>query len=87
MTATDRKAFAIFSTGDFDKHTDRLEYVAEGEDEDEAFEVFADDIFSSDGSVESGWTWHVYEIPADIADDDDAIYDYVAERSPMTITS
>jgi len=79
--------FAIFTTDGTDGLTDRLEYVTEADDKESAFEIFADDVFSSDGSVESGWTWHVYEIPADIADDDDAVYDYVADRTPTEITS
>lgn len=87
MTTTELKTFAIFTTGDYDKHSDRLEYVTESDDEEGAFEAFANDIFSGDCSVESGWTWHVYEIPSEIADDDDAIYDYVADRSPVVMTS
>jgi hypothetical protein len=75
--------FAIFSLDELDQDV-RLEYVAESKDADAAMEAFADDVMSSSRSVEAGWTWSVYEIPSDIADDDDAIYDYCADRSGMT---
>jgi anaerobic ribonucleoside-triphosphate reductase len=75
--------FAIFATDDLGQDV-RLDYVAESEDADAAMEAFADDVMSSDRSVEAGWTWSVYEIPSDIASDDDAIYDYCADRSGMT---
>jgi hypothetical protein len=84
MTTTDLKTYAIFDTSNGLTHM--IQYVAEGDDEEEAFSVFDDDILSNTGE-EAGWRWHVYQIPADIADDDDAIYDHVDGRSPHTITS
>ena len=84
MIATDLSTFAIFATDNQFTHT--IQYVAQGADEHDAFNAFDDDILSDTGE-EAGWDWHVYEIPADIADDHDAIYDYVSERSPTTITS
>jgi len=84
MTATDQKTFAIFATDNGYTHT--LQYVAEGEDMHEAFGVFSDDILSDTGE-EEGWDWHVYQIPAAIADDEDAIYDHIEDRSSRTITS
>lgn len=84
MTATDRKTFAIFATDN--GHTHTIQYVAEAEDMRDAFDVFDDDILSDTGE-EEGWDWHLYEIPEGIADDDDAIYDYIEDRSPRTITS
>lgn len=81
---TDLKTFAIFGTDH--GHTDRLEYVAEGADEEGAFDAFDDDILSDTGE-EEGWDWHVYEIPSEIAGDSGDIYEYVSGRSPTTITS
>jgi len=86
MEANNIKTYAIFSTDGPNTLTHLLQYVAKGEDEKDAFDAFDDDILSNTGE-ESGWDWHVYEIPSDIADNDDAIYDYVDERRPTTITS
>jgi len=84
MEATALSTFAIFATDN--GHTHTLQYVASGEDDEDAFAAFDDDILSNTGE-EAGWDWHLYQIPADIAEDTDAIYDYVADRSPITITS
>lgn len=89
---TDASTYAIFTTDN--GCTNFLQYVAEGEDEEEAFSAFDDDILSDTGE-EEGWDWHVYEIPSDLIEDidvidradEDAIYDHVSDRSPTTITS
>jgi hypothetical protein len=75
--------FAIFATDDLDQDV-RLDYVTEAESAGAAMEHFANDVMSGDRSVEAGWSWSVYEIPSNIARDDDAIYDYCADRNGMT---
>ena len=80
-------AYAIFATADPGDQTDSLQYVTEASDATAAYEDFADDVFSGDRSVEAGWTWHVFEIPTEIADDRDAIYAHIDDRSPTAITT
>jgi hypothetical protein len=84
VTTADIKTHAIFATDH--GQTSTLQYVAEGADAEEAFSAFDNDVLSDTGE-EAGWVWHVYEIPSEIADDDDAIYDYVASRFPTKTTS
>jgi hypothetical protein len=84
MTTAAPTTYAIFATDH--GQTQTLQYVAKGADAEEAFSVFDDDVLSDTGE-EAGMNWHVYDIPFEIADDDDAIYDYVAGRFPAKTTS
>ena len=86
MATQDRKTFAFVAT----EHgqTAALQYVATGETVEEAFETFAEDVFSGDRSVEAGWKWHAFEVPSRFdAEDEDALYEYTDGRSPEVITS
>jgi hypothetical protein len=83
MDTTSIKQFAIFGTDN--GHTHLLQYVAEGEDTQDAFQSFSDDILSDTGE-EEGWDWHVYEIPSEELSEEE-IYEYIDGQSPTVITT
>ena len=79
--------YAICSTTGPNEQTDTLQYVTDADTPREAYETFADELFSGDRSVEAGWTWHVFQIPSGIADDRSAVYAEIETHHPTVITT